>query len=193
VRGAPIALSRAHWYTRRRCTVVEHFAPRRDERTDSARRVLTTPLGSLTIVAGPAGVREVSWNIDSVSAKDGPGRDVARAAAVQLEEYFAGVRRTFELPLDIRGTPFQRTAWFALTAIPYGSTVSYGRQARRLGLTNGARAVGSANARNPLTIVLPCHRLVGATGAPIGYAGGIAAKQALLEHERRVVAATSSF
>jgi methylated-DNA-[protein]-cysteine S-methyltransferase len=116
---------------------------------------------------------------------------VLAAAEEQLREYFAGDRLSFELPLDLVGTAFQRTAWLALASIPYGSTVSYGEQARRLGHPRAARAVGAANGRNPLAIVLPCHRLVGADGRLTGYGGGLEAKRALLEHEARVLAARS--
>jgi len=100
-----------------------------------------------------------------------------------LAEYFAGRRREFDLPLDPAGTDFQRRAWLALTEIPYGETRTYGEQARRLGLVHGARAVGSANARNPLPIVIPCHRLIGATGKLTGYAGGLDRKEQLLRLE----------
>jgi methylated-DNA-[protein]-cysteine S-methyltransferase len=105
------------------------------------------------------------------------------AVRAQLAEYFAGHRRTFELPLDLRGTAFQRRAWLALAEIGYGETRTYAEQARRLGLAHGARAVGSANARNPLPIVLPCHRLVGTNGSLTGYAGGIDTKELLLRLE----------
>jgi methylated-DNA-[protein]-cysteine S-methyltransferase len=101
----------------------------------------------------------------------------------QLAEYFEGDRKAFELPLDLRGTAFQRRAWLALAEIGYGETRTYAEQARRLGLANGARAVGSANAQNPLPIVLPCHRLVGTSGSLTGYAGGIDRKELLLRLE----------
>jgi methylated-DNA-[protein]-cysteine S-methyltransferase len=111
------------------------------------------------------------------------------STAEQLKEYFAGTRRAFELPLNLVGTPFERQAWLALATIPYGTTVSYGEQARRLGHPRAARAVGAANGRNPVSIVLPCHRVVGVGGALTGYAGGLDAKRTLLEHEARVLAA----
>jgi methylated-DNA-[protein]-cysteine S-methyltransferase len=99
----------------------------------------------------------------------------------QLDEYFAGTRTRFELPLDLAGTAFQRRAWLALAEIPYGTTRSYAEQARLL--QTGARAVGSANARNPLPIVLPCHRLVGTNGSLTGYGGGLELKEQLLRLE----------
>jgi methylated-DNA-[protein]-cysteine S-methyltransferase len=107
---------------------------------------------------------------------------LARAAA-QLAEYFAGTRRTFDLPLAPRGTGFQRIVWHALAKIPYGETRSYGELARAIGRPAASRAVGAANGKNPLSIVVPCHRVVGASGELTGYAGGVATKRWLLDHE----------
>jgi methylated-DNA-[protein]-cysteine S-methyltransferase len=105
-------------------------------------------------------------------------------AGRQLEAYFAGDLVAFDLPLELHGTEFQRGCWLALATIPYGQTVSYGEQARRLGLgSDAARAVGAANGRNPLPIVLPCHRVVGANGSLTGFGGGLDVKRFLLEHE----------
>ena len=101
----------------------------------------------------------------------------------QLLEYFRGARRTFELPLAPEGTPFQRRVWRALCAIPYGETLSYGELARRLGLVSGARAVGLANGANPLPIVVPCHRVIGADGTLTGFGGGLHIKRSLLALE----------
>lgn len=109
---------------------------------------------------------------------------VAEAVVEQLVEYFAGARTDFDLPLAPRGTDFQRAVWSALSAIPYGGTTTYGELARRLGKPHAARAVGAATGRNPWSIVVPCHRLVGGNGALTGYAGGIAAKRFLLDLER---------
>jgi methylated-DNA-[protein]-cysteine S-methyltransferase len=111
--------------------------------------------------------------------------DAAPFAAVlaQLQEYFAGARRTFCLPLAPRGTPFQLTVWQALQAIPYGETRSYGELARRIGLGGGARAVGLANGANPLPIIVPCHRVIGADGSLTGFGGGLPIKRALLSLE----------
>jgi methylated-DNA-[protein]-cysteine S-methyltransferase len=107
----------------------------------------------------------------------------ARAVA-QLSEYFAGQRRTFDLPLAPRGTEFQHTVWAALSRIPYGETVSYGKLARRIGKPNGSRAVGLANGANPLPIVVPCHRVIGADGSLTGFGGGLDIKRKLLALER---------
>ena len=114
-------------------------------------------------------------------------RELVEETQQQLAEYFAGRRTEFALPLDLDGTAFQRRAWLALLEIPYGETCTYAEQARRLGLPHGARAVGSANARNPLPIVIPCHRLVGSTGKLTGYAGGLAYKERLLRLEGALV------
>ena len=102
----------------------------------------------------------------------------------QLQEYFAGSRRVFDLPLASDGTGFQRSVWAALREVPYGQTASYAQIAARVGSPTAYRAVGSANGRNPLSIIVPCHRIVGANGLLIGYAGGIDAKRWLLAHER---------
>jgi methylated-DNA-[protein]-cysteine S-methyltransferase len=105
----------------------------------------------------------------------------------QLDEYFAGTRRTFDLPVKPLGTHFQMTVWSALQEIPYGTTWSYRRLAVRVGRERAVRAVGLANGRNPLAIVIPCHRVIGSNGSLTGFAGGIEAKAWLLVHERRVL------
>jgi len=109
---------------------------------------------------------------------------VLEAAAEQLREYFAGERTSFDLPLALDGTPFQQEAWRALADIPYGETVSYGEQARRLGRPDAVRAVGAANGANPIAIVLPCHRVIGADGSLTGFGGGLETKRRLLDLER---------
>jgi methylated-DNA-[protein]-cysteine S-methyltransferase len=103
----------------------------------------------------------------------------------QLEAYFSGDLQAFQLPLSMVGTPFQSMVWEGLKKIPYGETVSYGQFARELGVPNASRAVGLANGRNPISIVVPCHRVIGADGKLTGYGGGLPRKQALLELERR--------
>jgi methylated-DNA-[protein]-cysteine S-methyltransferase len=112
---------------------------------------------------------------------------IVDAAEEQLAEYFAGRLREFDLPLDPAGTEFQQRAWLALIEIPYGETRTYGEQARLLGLARSARAIGSANARNPLPIIVPCHRLIGSTGKLTGYAGGLGRKEQLLRLEGALV------
>jgi methylated-DNA-[protein]-cysteine S-methyltransferase len=158
---------------------------------------MDTPLGPLALLASDAGLMAVHlpgetpgdephWPEGTVEKDDHPVLVTARR---QLDEYFAGARRTFDVPLDLRGTTFQVKAWRYLATIPYGQTSTYGEQARALGDARKARAVGAANGRNPLAIVLPCHRVIGADGALTGYAGGLPTKQALLEFEATVLAA----
>lgn len=103
----------------------------------------------------------------------------------QLEEYFAGDRTAFDLPLAPAGTPFQLTVWAALGEIPYGETIDYGELARRIDRPTASRAVGAANGRNPISVVVPCHRVIGSTGTLTGYGGGVERKQALLDLEQR--------
>ncbi|MCX6551540.1 MAG: methylated-DNA--[protein]-cysteine S-methyltransferase [Acidobacteria bacterium] len=107
----------------------------------------------------------------------------------QLAEYFGGTRTTFDLKLHVKGTPFQIDVWKALMKIPYGETCAYGELAERIGRPRAVRAVGLANGRNPLPIVVPCHRVIGSTGALVGYGGGLPVKEALIALERRVSAA----
>ena len=121
-------------------------------------------------------------------AVDGSNTILDRLAA-QLDEYFAGTRRDFDLPLHPSGTAFQLATWEVLRTIPYGSTISYGEQARRLGDIRKSRAVGAANGRNPISIVVPCHRVVSGTGDLTGFGGGIENKAWLLAHERDVAGA----
>lgn len=150
---------------------------------------LPSPVGELTLLSdgerlvgchlpehGGAARVDPLWTRD-----DGPLRE----AGAQLEAYFAGERDAFTLPLAPRGTPFQREVWQALTAIPYGTTVSYGTIAARVGRPRAMRAVGAANRRNPIAIIVPCHRVIGADGSLTGYGGGLERKQVLLELERR--------
>lgn len=106
-------------------------------------------------------------------------------AAKQLAEYFAGVRREFSIPLAPEGTAFQQSVWAELRTIPYGSTVTYAEIAAGVGKVKACRAVGGANNRNPIAIIVPCHRVIGANGSLIGYTGGLAVKEFLLSHERK--------
>jgi len=109
------------------------------------------------------------------------------AVAKQLAEYFAGERREFDVPLLLDGPPFQRQAWHALREIPYGETVSYGEQARRIGQPDAARAVGAANGQNPIAVIVPCHRVIGADGSLTGFGGGLHRKRLLLDLEADAV------
>lgn len=112
---------------------------------------------------------------------------VVRQAAAQLEAFFEGKRRSFDVPLRAGGTPFQRAVWAALLTIPFGETITYAELARRVGRPNASRAVGAANGKNPFSILVPCHRVIGAGGALTGYAGGVENKRRLLDFERRTV------
>jgi methylated-DNA-[protein]-cysteine S-methyltransferase len=119
--------------------------------------------------------------------RDAPKLPVLRDAVAQLREYFAGGRREFDLALAPAGTPFQRDVWSAIRSVPFGATITYGELARRCGRPSAVRAAGAATGRNPLTIVIPCHRIMGSGGALTGYAGGLDRKRALLELECRHV------
>ena len=143
---------------------------------------LDTPIGRLGLVGSDAGLGRVLWSADEVERLGSCA--LLDEAAGQLQAYFAGELTAFEIPLALGGTEFQRRCWLALATIPYGQTVSYGEQARRLGLgPAAARAVGAANGQNPLPVVLPCHRVVGANGSLTGFGGGLPLKRFLLEHE----------
>ncbi len=159
---------------------------------------MPSPVGRLTLAAratGLAGVyfelrrhappaqEEAGWRADSGNA--GPASRVLEEARRQLHAYFAGTLRAFHLPLAAAGTPFQHAAWAELNKIPYGGVSSYGALARRLGNPRASRAVGAANAHNPISIVVPCHRVVGANGSLTGFGGGIERKRWLLAHEQR--------
>ena len=164
------------------------------EQSDLRARKFASPVGDLTVVASDLGVRAVLWASETngrVRGVDGAfgvaegEDDIVDRTVSQLDEYFTGRRREFDLPLDPRGTDFQLAAWAVLRTIPFGSTMTYAEQATALGDVNKARAVGSANARNPIGIIVPCHRVVGSGGALTGFAGGIEAKRLLLGLEAR--------
>ncbi|WP_342317119.1 methylated-DNA--[protein]-cysteine S-methyltransferase [Lysobacter sp. FW306-1B-D06B] len=119
--------------------------------------------------------------------------DVIRLAARQLGEYFDGARQAFDLPLAARGTPFQLSVWHTLDSIPYGGTISYAQLAQRVGRPSAMRAVGAANGRNPLPIVLPCHRVIGSDGSLTGFGGGLPTKEYLLRMEGALPVAVDLF
>lgn len=152
-----------------------------------------SPIGTLGLVVDAAAEALVQVRFANAPLGPGEGGEYAPRHPVlvraerELAEYFAGERTEFSVPLRPQGTAFQLAAWAALRTIPYGATVSYGEQARRLGDARKARAVGAANGRNPLPIVVPCHRVVGSNGTLTGFGGGLDAKSWLLDHERRVV------
>jgi methylated-DNA-[protein]-cysteine S-methyltransferase len=151
-----------------------------------AARTLDTPIGNLGLVGSDAGLSRVRFHARPTKAAEPCA--VLDEAAEQLDAYFAGTLIDFDLPLDLDGTEFQRQCWLALATIPYGQTVSYGEQARRIGLgPDSARAVGAANGQNPLPVVLPCHRVIGADGSLTGFGGGLHLKRFLLEHEGAIL------
>ncbi|UYB53708.1 methylated-DNA--[protein]-cysteine S-methyltransferase [Xanthomonas sp. AM6] len=148
-----------------------------------------TPIGELTVAVGADGVRHILFPENRYDARGRADwiRDAApvREAREQLLAYFAGERDRFDLPLAPRGTAFQCMVWEALAEIPFGATWSYAQLARHIAQPRAVRAVGAANGRNPLPIVLPCHRVIGANGALTGFGGGLPTKAALLALERR--------
>ena len=156
-------------------------------------RELDSPVGTLTVAATDAGLHAIEFPRNRHPAdREGwiPGdHRLLDLAARQLDDYFAAKRCVFDLPLAPRGTEFQRTVWMTLAGIGYGETISYAQLAQRVGKPTAMRAVGAANGRNPLPIVLPCHRVIGADGALTGFGGGIERKRWLLAHERAPVAA----
>ncbi|UIJ44400.1 methylated-DNA--[protein]-cysteine S-methyltransferase [Sphingomonas cannabina] len=152
-------------------------------------KTIDSPVGELTLVASDKGLAAILWEGDDparvplgtmVEAADDP---LLCEAARQIDRYFAGELRAFDLPLDFRGTDFQKSVWAALLTIPFGETRSYGEIARQLGRPSASRAVGAANGRNPISIVAPCHRVIGSNGALTGFAGGLEAKAMLLRLE----------
>jgi methylated-DNA-[protein]-cysteine S-methyltransferase len=146
------------------------------------RTVVDSPIGPLGLIASDVALQGVVF--DGRAIRSEGSAPVLDEAARQLTAYFEGDLVAFDLPLELHGTDFQRQCWLALATIPYGQTVSYGEQARRLGLgSDKARAVGAANGSNPLPIVLPCHRVIGADGSLTGFGGGLQVKRFLLEHE----------
>ncbi|WP_374502132.1 methylated-DNA--[protein]-cysteine S-methyltransferase [Pseudoxanthomonas sp.] len=150
-------------------------------------RQLDSPVGTLTVAATDASLHAIEFPRNRHPAdREGwmPGNHrLLDLAARQLDDYFAAKRCVFDLPLAPRGTEFQRTVWMTLAGIGYGETISYAQLAQRVGRPTAMRAVGAANGRNPLPIVLPCHRVIGADGALTGFGGGLPTKQFLLELE----------
>jgi methylated-DNA-[protein]-cysteine S-methyltransferase len=161
--------------------------------TDPSSILIESPVGGLVISASERGIRELAFQ-----SSEYPGRDVTSSkrhaviatllagARQQLREYFEGTRTEFELPLDLIGTDFQKRVWRRLCQIPFGTTMSYGQLAAALGDPKSARAVGLANGKNPVAIIVPCHRVIGADGSLTGFGGGLDVKRKLLDHERSV-------
>lgn len=150
---------------------------------------MDSPVGELVIIASNNGLRAILWpaeregRVTFVETVEEGAHEILDQTMAQLREYLAGDRKEFDLPLDLVGTDFQKDVWAGLLDIRYGETQSYGALADALDRPGAARAVGAATGRNPISIVVPCHRLVGASGKLTGFAGGIDSKQWLLQHE----------
>ena len=145
-----------------------------------------SPLGSLCIEASDTGIRRLSFDDAATSQRasaSATAKEIIAALVAELDEYFAGRLQNFSAPLDPIGTEFQLAVWRELSRIPYGATVSYADIAAAIGKPNAQRAVGQANNRNPIAIVVPCHRVVGANGKLVGYGGELWRKSWLLDHE----------
>jgi methylated-DNA-[protein]-cysteine S-methyltransferase len=155
----------------------------------SVRTAVSTPIGELLLTANAFGLTgihfEKRWPTDAETATllDAPDDTILREARTQLDEYFVGGRRAFSLPLSLGGTSFQQQVWEMLQQVQFGETTSYRSIAERIGNPRAVRAVGAANRQNPVPIVVPCHRIIGATGSLVGFGGGLACKRWLLEHE----------
>ncbi|MBN2285685.1 MAG: methylated-DNA--[protein]-cysteine S-methyltransferase [Tissierellales bacterium] len=143
---------------------------------------MDSPMGPIEVKASLKGITSISFrNQKGINEGDSP---LLEQAVTELKEYFGGQRKSFDLPLDIEGTPFRMKVWNELSKIPYGETISYKELASRIGNVKASRAVGGANNKNPIGIVVPCHRVIGANGALVGYEGGIDKKKWLLDFEK---------
>ena len=155
--------------------------------------VMPSPVGELLIVASAKGIHKILWQNEKenqscqqlmATIPHSSNHELIQETKKQLQEYFSKKRTCFDLPLVVEGTEFQISAWKQLQKIPYGETISYGEQAKRLGDKNKSRAVGRANGLNPISIVIPCHRVIGSNGQLVGFGGGLDNKALLLELER---------
>lgn len=154
---------------------------------------LQSPVGLLLILASEKGIHGILWEHEATADEcknklqhysQNPKQAIIIKTKKQLNEYFSGKRKSFDLPVVLAGTPFQIQAWQELSKIPYGETISYAEQATRLGNKNKARAVGLANGLNPISIIIPCHRVIGSNGCLTGFGGGLDNKQFLLHLEK---------
>ena len=154
-----------------------------------AYKTTATPVGNLKLVATETGLAAILWENDDPARvrlpplTEAPNHPVLLQAEQQLADYFAGKTKTFSVPLEFQGTPFQKKVWSALLTIPFGETRSYGQIASQINSPKAVRAVGAANGKNPISIIAPCHRVIGSTGKLTGFAGGLAVKEHLLHHE----------
>jgi methylated-DNA-[protein]-cysteine S-methyltransferase len=151
-----------------------------------AYEIIASPVGSLTLIASDKGLAAILWENDDPSRvrlaplTENPQHPILLETERQLGKYFAGELKQFTVPLDFKGTEFQKKVWQALLTIPFGETRSYGEIARQLGRPTASRAVGAANGKNPVSIIAPCHRVIGSTGKLTGFAGGLKTKEHLL-------------
>ena len=143
-----------------------------------------SPIGNILITADEKFILTVSFTDEAVNFCE--KNDVINLAILQLDEYFGGMRKAFDLPLNPTGTEFQKRVWNELAKIPYGETRTYKEIAKAMGNENSSRAVGNANNKNPIAIIIPCHRVIGTSGKLVGYAGGLEKKKKLLEMEKVV-------
>ena len=158
-------------------------------RKDYVYKIVPSPVGRLKLIASNDGLAAILWENDppgrvrlNVVGED-PGHPVLKETERQLADYFAGRRKAFDLKLDFAGTDFQKKVWAALLTIPFGETRTYSDIARQIGAPKAVRAVGAANGRNPISIIAPCHRVLGMNGHLTGFAGGLETKAHLLKHE----------
>ena len=148
-----------------------------------------SPVGKLLLVASEKGLRALLWDHEAKErikvgdTKENKTDPILQKTKIELDEYFSGKRKKFTIKLDPVGTDFQQNVWLALRQIPYGETRSYGEQAKMIGKPKAFRAVGAANGKNPISIIVPCHRVIGGNGSLTGFGGGLPAKQKLLELE----------
>ena len=161
----------------------------KDKTMNFAYKIIDSPVGKLKLVASDKGLAGVLWERENTrpvplsEAVEDKQHPVLVETEQQLGEYFAGKRKTFSIALDLRGTQFQKDVWEALLAIPFGETRSYGQLAKQLGNPRATRAVGAANGRNPVSIIVPCHRVIGSSGKLTGFGGGLETKAHLLSLE----------
>lgn len=153
-------------------------------------KYFASPVGKLKLVASSTGLIAILWENDNprrvplADLVEDENQSILVETERQLTEYFAGRRDAFSIPLDMRGTAFQKDVWRALQAIPFGKTLTYGQIAKQLGRPTASRAVGAANGRNPISIIVPCHRVIGSSGKLTGFAGGLDVKARLLNMEK---------
>lgn len=153
-------------------------------------KMMDSPVGPLLLIASEKALVSLLWKnsvgaLNDFATPEVKNHPILTKVEIQLNEYFKGERTTFDIPIDPAGTEFQKNVWKQLSKIPYGKTITYGEQAKRLSKPTASRAVGAANGKNPIGIIVPCHRVVGASGSLTGFAGGIEAKKFLLDLEKK--------